>query len=164
MDLIQNVGIEIQRALGKQLFRSIIYIITAIINVILTIFLCQRYGAIGTAIGTAASFIVANSIVMNIYYQRHCNIDIFAFWKSIGRLAVGLIIPVICGIAIMNLFEFTSIFLLLAGIVVYTLIYAVSMWFLGMNNYERELIKAPLRKITGKHKSLPPANRDDGEV
>ena len=164
VDLIQNVGIEIQRALGKQLFRSVIYIITAIVNVILTIFLCQRYGAIGTAIGTAASFIVANSIVMNIYYQRHCNIDIFAFWKSIGRLAVGLIIPVICGIAIMNLFEFTSIFLLLAGIVVYTLIYAVSMWFLGMNNYERELIKAPLRKITGKHKSLPPANRDDGEV
>ena len=101
---------------------------------------------------------------MNIYYQRHCNINIIAFWKSIGRLAVGLIIPVICGIAIMNLFEFTSIFLLLAGIVVYTLIYAVSMWFLGMNNYERELIKAPLRKITGKHKSLPPANRDDGEV
>ena len=163
-DLIQHIGIEIQRAEGKQLFRSIVYIIMAVGNVIITILLCKAYSLIGTAIGTALSLLVGNGIVMNIYYQRHCNIDIFAFWKSIGRLAVGLIIPVICGIAIMNLFNFTSIFLLLAGIVVYTLIYAVSMWFLGMNDYERELIKAPLRKITGKHKSLPPANRDDGEV
>lgn len=146
VDLIQNVGIEIQRALGKQLFRSIVYIITAILNVIVTIILCQYYGAIGAAIGTAASFIIANSLIMNIYYQRHCNINIFLFWKSIGRLAVGLIIPVICGAAIMNLSKFNSIWLLLIGVIIYTLIYAVSMWFFGMNEYEKGLIKMLFRK------------------
>lgn len=150
--LVQNLGIEVQRALNKHQFRSIVYICMAVLNVVLTVILCQRYGAIGTAIGTATSLVVANGFVMNIYYHKKCNIDIIAFWKSIGRLAVGLIIPVICGIAIMNLFEFTSIFLLLGGIVVYTLIYAVSMWILGMNDYERSLVKVPFQKIFGRHK------------
>ena len=150
--LVQNLGIEIQRALNKHQFRSIVYICMAVLNVVLTVILCQRYGAIGTAIGTATSLVVANGFVMNIYYHKKCNIDIIAFWKSIGRLAVGLIIPVICGIAIMNLFDFTSILLLLGGIVVYTLIYAVSMWFLGMNDYEKSLVKVPFQKIFGRHK------------
>ena len=150
--LVQNLGIEVQRALNKHQFRSIVYICMAVLNVVLTVILCQRYGAIGTAIGTATSLVVANGFVMNIYYHKKCNIDIIAFWKSIGRLAVGLIIPVICGIAIMNLFDFTSIFLLLGGIVVYTLIYAVSMWFLGMNDYEKSLVKVPFQKIFGRHK------------
>lgn len=150
--LIQNLGVEVQRALNKHQFRSIVYICMAALNVVLTVILCQRYGAIGTAIGTASSLVIANGIAMNIYYHKKCNIDIIAFWKSIGRLAVGLIIPVICGIAIMNLFDFTSIFLLLGGIVVYTLIYAVSMWILGMNDYERSLVKVPFQKIFGRHK------------
>lgn len=150
--LVQNLGIEVQRALNKHQFRSIVYICMAVLNVVLTVILCQRYGAIGTAIGTATSLVVANGFVMNIYYHKKCNIDIIAFWKSIGRLAVGLIIPVICGIAIMNLFDFTSILLLLGGIVVYTLIYAVSMWFLGMNDYEKSLVKVPFQKIFGRHK------------
>ena len=150
--LVQNLGIEVQRALNKHQFRSIVYICMAVLNVVLTLILCQRYGAIGTAIGTATSLVVANGFVMNIYYHKKCNIDIIAFWKSIGRLAVGLIIPVICGIAIMNLFDFTSIFLLLGGIVVYTLIYTVSMWFLGMNDYEKSLVKVPFQKIFGRHK------------
>ena len=150
--LVQNLGIEVQRALNKHQFRSIVYICMAVLNVVLTVILCQRYGAIGTAIGTATSLVVANGFVMNIYYHKKCNIDIIAFWKSIGRLAVGLIIPVICGIAIMNLFDFTSILLLLGGIVVYTLIYAVSMWILGMNDYERSLVKVPFQKLFGRHK------------
>lgn len=145
--LIQNLGVEVQRALNKHQFRSIVYLCMAALNVILTVILCQRYGAIGTAIGTTVSVVIANGVAMNIYYHKKCNIDIIAFWKSIGRLAVGLIIPVICGIAIMNLFDFTSIFLLLGGIVVYTLIYEVSMWFLGMNDYEKSLIRKPIEKI-----------------
>ena len=40
----------------------------AIINVGLTIVLCQRYGSVGAAVGTAISLVLANGITMNIYY------------------------------------------------------------------------------------------------
>lgn len=55
----------------------------ALINLGLSIILCKRFGAVGSAIGTAISLIVANGLVMNIYYHKKCNIDIITFWKNI---------------------------------------------------------------------------------
>ena len=81
--LIQNLGIEIQRAENKHRFRSIVYAGMAIMNLLLSWYLCQFYGAIGGAVGTALSYIVANGLIMNIYYHRECNINIILFCKYI---------------------------------------------------------------------------------
>ncbi len=147
IDLIQNVGIEMLRAQNKHRFRSIVYVIMAVINLGLTIILCPKYGAIGAVIGTAISFLVANGLIMNIYYHKRGNIDIIAFWKSISRLSFGLIIPIIGGTLLNQFFDFLSVSALLIGIVVYTFIYCVSMWFFGMNQYERQLIIKPIKKV-----------------
>lgn len=42
--LIQNLGIEIQRAKNIHQFRSIIYAVMAVVNLVLSIFLCQIWG------------------------------------------------------------------------------------------------------------------------
>lgn len=137
--LIQNIGIEIQRAEFKHQFRSIVYIIMAAINLGLSIILCQKYGAIGSAIGTAFSLIIANGIIMNVYYHLYCNVDILYFWRSIGKLSIGIIIPVIVGIFINIFINNTSTFVYLAKVLAYTLSYIISMWFIGMNDYEKSL-------------------------
>lgn len=145
--LIQNIGIEIQRAQNKHKFRSIAYICMMIINIAVTWFLCQSYGAVGTAIGTAVSVVIANGIMINIYYHVRCNINIGYFWKNIARLSLGLIIPAVCGIFIPRILNLYSIWQFFIGIVVYTVIYCLSMWFLGMNEYEKGLIKKIMQKI-----------------
>jgi O-antigen/teichoic acid export membrane protein len=78
--LIQSLGIEIQRAENKHHFRSIVYAFMALINLGLSIWLCQKYGAVGSAIGTSISLIVANGLLMNMYYYKKCGIDIPLFW------------------------------------------------------------------------------------
>ena len=145
--LIQNIGIEIQRAENKHQFRSVVYLIMACINLVLTIFLCQKYGAIGAAIGTAISLIVANGVIMNIYYHKKCDIDILLFWKNIIRMSVGFIIPIIFGVTVMSTINLYSIWTLMIVICLYTIIYCTSMWFLGMNKYERKLIQKPIKEI-----------------
>lgn len=148
--LIQNLGIEIQRAENKHSFRSIVYAGMATMNLVLSIFLCQKYGAIGSAIGTAISLILANGIVMNIYYHKKCNINILLFWKNIASITVGLIVPVVCGIVIDLMFDLTSTPKFLLAIFIYSLTYLTSMWLLGMNTYEKDLIKKPLQKWIGR--------------
>lgn len=148
--LIQNLGIEIQRAENKHQFRSIVYLIMAVINLVLSIFLCQKYGAVGSAIGTAISLIVANGIIMNIYYQNKMGINIVSFWKNICRMSVGLIIPVALGVLSMLYIEISSKWVLLGLIVGYTLIYCISMWILGLNKYEKDLILKVFKKIKRK--------------
>ncbi len=145
--LIQNLGIEIQRAENKHQFRSIVYLVMALVNLGLSIVLCQKYGAIGSAIGTAISLIVANGLIMNIYYQQRCNINILAFWKSILRMSVGLIIPVIFGVLIVRFINLYKVVYLLLCMMGYVIIYSLSMWLLGMNDYEKQLIKRPLLKV-----------------
>ena len=150
--LIQNIGIEIQRAENRHQFRSIVYLLMAFVNLILSIFLCQLYGAIGSAIGTAISLILANGVVMNIYYQKKCNIDIILFWGNILKLSRGLIIPVPIAIIMTNLISNNSMILFLLEILVYIIIYVASMWFLGMNAYEKNLILELLYKLVAKRR------------
>lgn len=148
--LIQNIGIEVQRAQNKHQFRSIAYIIMALVNLFSTILLCPKYGIVGTVMGTALSLILANGLIMNVYYHKRCNIDILAFWKSILRLSFGLIVPVIFGILFTKWIHINSIIPLLFGILLYSAIYCFSFWFLGMNAFEKALIMKPLRKVLRK--------------
>ena len=134
--LIQKLGLEIQRALNRHKFRSITYLIMAVGNLILSIFLCQKYGAIGATIGTAISLLLAQGLTMNIYYHKKCYIDIISFWKNILRMSLGLILPIGAG-SILNYFvDLYNIWYLFG-----------SMWFIGMNDYEKNLIKKPIKKI-----------------
>lgn len=144
--LIQNLGIEIQRAENKHQFRAIAYAVMALINLGLSIILCQMFGAIGSAIGTAISLVLANGLVMNIYYSRKCNIDIHLFWDNIIRQSVGLIIPICVGTAMTLCININSIWMFGSCVIVYSAVYCISMWLLGMNDYEKELVRKPLKK------------------
>ncbi|MBQ8742072.1 MAG: oligosaccharide flippase family protein [Clostridia bacterium] len=144
---IQNLGVEIQRAENNHRFRSIIYTVMAVINFALSIYLCQLYGAIGSAIGTGISIVIANGIIMNIFYHKKCYIDIILFWKNILRISLGLILPCAFGIILNLTLDLYNIVLLFVGIAAYTAVYALSMWFFAMNDYEKDLIRRPLKKI-----------------
>jgi Membrane protein involved in the export of O-antigen and teichoic acid len=148
--LIQNLGIEIQRAYNKHKFRSLLYAVMALLNIVLSIPLCIFFGGIGAAIGTAISLIIANGVIMNLYYHNELHIDIKYFWVQILKFAPALIAPFVTGFLLSTYIDCYKIVNLLICIVVYTIIYAVSMWLVGMNKYEKDLLRKPLSKIRGK--------------
>lgn len=149
-DLIQNVAIEIQRAQNNHRFRSAVYAITTVFNFVITWWLCKLFGVIGAAVGLAIYFVVSYGLIMNIYYHKKCNIDIISFWKSIGRLSIGLIPPIIIGVILNCGVKVDNLLILIVEIVVYTGAYCMSMWFIGMNEYEKKLVSKPLKAIFGK--------------
>ena len=145
--LIQNVGLEIQRSVNKHQFRSIIYLFMAVANTIISIPLAFLYGPAGAALGTAISLLVANGLIMNWYYQKALGIGIGTFWKSIASLAKGLIFPVILGVFIMCKITFHGLLDFAIWVLIYTAVYAVSFWLLGMNDSEKQLVIKPLQKV-----------------
>ena len=145
--LVQNVGIEIQRAMNKHRFRSIAYLCMAILNLAVSIALCQIWGAIGCAIGTGVSMIIANGLIMNIYYHKHCNVDIIFFWKQVLRVMPGILLPFSIFFSIHYFNDLSkSRVMLIAEILCYTLIYCASIWTFSMNLYEKSLIKRVFQK------------------
>lgn len=149
--LTQNVGLEIQRALNKHQFRSIVYAFMAIINLALSVYLCQLYGPIGSAVGTALSLVLANGLAMNIFYHMKCNIDIIQYWKNILQMSKGLIIPIVIGIIQNKAFLIDSWLKFAVMVLIYSVAYFASMWWLGFNNYEKSLIIVPARKVVNRY-------------
>lgn len=139
--LIQNVGIDVQRALNRHKFRSIAYLIMSVVNLVLTIYLCQKYGAIGAAIGTAVSVFAVDGIMLNVYYHKRCNLDIIRFWKNIIFVSSGFIIPVIFGIVIIKTVHLKSAIAFILEILAYTAVYLVSLWFCSLNKEEKQWVK-----------------------
>ncbi len=147
---IQNVGLEIQRALNRHKFRSIAYAIMAIFNLVVSYFLCKEYGAVGCAFGTAMSLIVSCGFMINIYYHKRCNVDVIYFWKSILRIVPGMIPAIACGVLMNLFFSPTSIWMYLVQIGVYLIVYCIGVYFLGMNDYEKGLLAQAKNKLIRK--------------
>lgn len=146
--LIQNVGLEIQRAMNKHKVRSLAYLIMAVFNVAISIPLIIRYSAIGAAVGTCISYIVCNILFMNFYYHKGLNLNMIYFWKEISKFIPALIIPILFGIVIrakdIYLFSWKN---LLFWILLYTIVYCFSMWFFGMNKNEKNIVYRILDKF-----------------
>lgn len=145
--LIQNLGIEIQRAKNKHKARSIVYLFIAIANIFLSIPLIKLFGPSGAAIGTAVSLICGNILFMNWYYHNHLGIDIWYYWRNIAKFIPALIIPCVVGTMSMIFVNYNSLKKLICGIIVYAAIYCASMFFFGMNKDEKLMIMNPVNKI-----------------
>ena len=145
--LIQNLGIEVQKAKNMHQFRSLVYLFIAIGNVFISIPLAKNYGGLGAATGTAISLLIGNVMIMNWYYHKKIGLDMVYFWKQIISFMPSLILPIVLG-SLMNLYVdlYNIKAFLLCGFI-YVLVFLISMWFLGMNQYEKDLIKRPLIKI-----------------
>ena len=151
--LIQNLGIEIQKAKNMHQFRSLVYLIIAIVNVFISIPLAKNYGGLGAATGTAISLIIGNILIMNLYYHKKIGLDMVYFWKQIINFIPALIIPVVVG-SLMNFYiDLYNIKTFLLCGFLYVIAFLISMWLLGMNQFEKNLIRRPLIKIIKKFKS-----------
>ncbi|MBQ6935034.1 MAG: oligosaccharide flippase family protein [Clostridia bacterium] len=145
--LIQNIGIEIQRAKNMHKVRSIVYFFMAIGNVIVSIPLIERFGVIGSAMGTCLSLICGNIIFMNLYYHKRIGLDMIRFWKEIIRFIPALIVPGIIGFCIMKFVNVDGIFEITVFAGIYTIVYCISMYLLGCNADEKKLVADVVNKI-----------------
>lgn len=138
--LIQNVGIEMQRALNKHQFRSIIYFGMALINIIISIPLSTRFGAIGAAMGTGISLIVANGIIMNLYYHKALKIDMIYFWKEIFHTGKGFLLPIILAIIMIKYVKINGFIGFIFYVILYTSVYFISIFFFSCNDEEKKML------------------------
>ena len=151
--LMQNLGIEIQQAKNKHQFRSIVYLLMALANVGISIYFAHLWGEIGVALGTTISLLIANGLIMNIYYYKWLNIDVLKFWKSLLSTIPGLILPILLGVCLMKFYSFVSLLDFVLLIFGYTIIYCLSIYFLSINKEEKSVINGLLKRFFLKNKN-----------
>lgn len=150
--LIQNLGIEIQRAKNMHKARAIVYLFIAIANIFISIPLIRMCGPTGAALGTTISLVAGNIIFMNWYYHVRMGLNMFHFWREIANFIPALIVPCMVGIIIAKFADITNVIRLGVFVIVYTVVYGISIYFLGMNDSEKKLVEEPVGKILRKQR------------
>lgn len=139
--LCQTIGVDIQQAMNKHQYRSIVYAIIAVGNVLISIPLAIHFGAIGAAMGTAIGLIVGNGIIMNIIYDKIIGLDVIKFWRKIIPMLKSTILPIICGITMKYFWKIDSLIVLCFEAVVFSTVYFLSIYFISMNTEEKSMVK-----------------------
>lgn len=151
--LIQNLGITILQARNQMKFRSLLYVVIAVGSLGISIPLAKIYGGIGCAIGTAIALTLGQIAAMNIYYYNKIRIDIYRFWKEIGRMSITPCLLGIIGTIFIQKEDIgTNAFSLSLGILIFTLFYVPSIWHTSMNVDERLLFSKPFQIICSRIK------------
>ena len=153
VDLIQNVGIEIQRAKGFQRYRSLVNTAAAALNLAVSILLIPKLGATGAAIGTAVIWTVSCGLVANLIYAKVVSVSVGLFWKEILRMSAGGVLPLALGICCLPLINTCTLPVYFVLIAAFAVFYALSMYLLGLRRNERAALVASLKRFLLRYSS-----------
>lgn len=146
--LIQNLGITILQARNEMKFRSVLYIIIALVSLAMQIVLTGFFGGIGCAMGVSGALVVGQILIMNVYYRRRQDLDIMTFWKEISKMSIIPIVLIFSSmLVIRHFFALDSWGKLILGIAAYSLVYIPLFFRFSMTDEERNLFISMFHKI-----------------
>lgn len=146
--LIQNLGITILQARNEMKFRSVLYIIIALVSLAMQIVLTRYFGGIGCAMGVSGALVVGQILIMNVYYRRRQDLDIKTFWKEISKMSIIPIVLIFGSmLAIRHFFALDSWGKLILGIAAFSLVYIPLFFRFSMTDEERNLFISMFHKI-----------------
>lgn len=138
--LIQNLGIEIQRAKNRHCARSVVYACLAVGNIVLSIFLIRRWDCVGAAAGTAITQAAGTILFMNWYYHRKIGLNMAAFWREMAGTVPALLAACLFGGIYSSCVAVGGWGSLLGSAFLYTLAYCAVVWRWGLNAEEKRYL------------------------
>ena len=148
--LMQNTGTVILQAQNRLSFRSIIYVLIALVSFCVSIPLAKLYGGLGCAVATASCVLLGHVLIMNIYYKRVLHIDIVDFWRNISQMSIVPIGIGGCFWGGMLFWEPNTIAKLIGEMLLFVACYLPLFWKFSLNSYEKGLVMGPLKQCLDK--------------
>lgn len=145
LPLIQCLGWQIMQARNVMHLRVKALLIVAGLNFVIGYILSIHYGAIGLAIGTAASLIIGQGIVLNVLYKCKVGLNVLRFFKETFSSIGGGVILAVLAFIVMNYFENLSWMSFVVLVAVYTFIYYLVILNTYMNKDECDMVPSVLQ-------------------
>ena len=144
--LIQNTGITILVAKNKHAFRSTVYFIIAVANVVSTYLIIPYMGAIGAALCSGVSYLLGQGLIMNLFYWKKIGLDIPRFWGTILKMIPVPALMLLAGLFLRRYYSINSWVVFFLLVAAYTVVYCAAMYGLEMNDYEKNLLLGKLKR------------------
>ena len=151
LELSQNTITSVLKAKNILHGKTLILMISTLVNAVITILLVPVWGAMGAAAGTTFSMIFGYGIGLNIYYQKKAGLNMRMYYReTYAGILMAAAVAIVPGLGIGYLVRNDGIFgfILKAGI--YVCVYGVVMLFVGLNPGEKQMARRLFQKVLGK--------------
>ena len=145
--LAQSACLSIVIAKNKHRFRSLVYLGIAIANVIGTWLVLEDWGVVGAAFMSGLSFFVGHGLFMNWFYWKKMGMNIGRFWKKMCQVCVIPLLLCFFCLAAREYVNLYNIWVLLVCMLGFIAILFGLQWRFAFNDYEKALIKTPLKRL-----------------
>lgn len=137
--LLQALGWQILQARNAMKYRVKVLAITSFFSLILGFYLSMAFGSKALAIGTSCSVVVGQGVFMNWFYWKRLKLEIPRFFKETlhGWWLWGGVL-ILSGMELNQLFSNPSWGIFLIKIILFLLIYCISIIFLYAKKEERK--------------------------
>lgn len=147
LQLSQNVTETVLDAMGKRLFRSLILLVGAVLNIFISKVLILKYSVYGAALAVAANSVVFNLILLNIYHKYTIKLNVLLSFSRI--LSKTWLCGLISMLLIYEIGKFIidpmSRFFILG--IAYTFVYILSLFFLELSKSEKTQVSTFLNRL-----------------
>ena len=124
-----------------------IYAVSAVLNVLISIPLSYRLGAVGAALGTAIMTVLADVFAAYIYYAKALNVNIPSYFKSVfSGYWITMLLSLYIG-ALINLIGGSGWGNLIGKVALFLISYAASTWFISFSRSEKHYISSFIRLL-----------------
>lgn len=149
--LVQSVCLSVLIAQNRHRFRAIVYLGIAILNVAGTWFLMHTsLGVVGAALMTGIALVVGQGFVMNWYYHNRTGLDMVRFWNELVKVYIVPTIMCVITLYLSKILDFYNIPVMMAGIVIYTVVFCIVNYLFIMNDFEKSLVLTPIKQMVKK--------------
>lgn len=146
--LAQTSTNAVLQALNKHKIRSLLLLVTAIANIIISIILVKKIGMVGASWGTAFALFVGELLLVNIYLYRVIGLNMWHLYRELIRYSLpAILLTLVFAFAIKDYISATWIGLFIAcGLT--GVIYAICSYFVSLIPSERQKINRLVLKMS----------------
>lgn len=138
--LIQGAAGCILQAMNLHKVKSIILLVFAFFNIIISIYLAKKYGVVGVAIGTAVSLVLGDIVVMGFYLHRYVGLNMILFYKK--NISVLFVIAFVL-ISFYWVRPFVDGWISFVAVCIsINLVYAFLVWFFVFNSKDKKYLSS----------------------
>lgn len=147
LESVEGTIFNVMKAKNLQATRSIILFAVAIVHVALSILLLKVFPLYGPALGTFISFVLGNSILSNIYYHKKVGVNMFRYFKKLSKgILPTILISIVAGVFIDHIPATGWVGFVVKGCC-FVAVYGIFILLIGLDKYEKSMVKAILKKI-----------------
>ena len=145
--LPQEIGNTTVVAEGKVKLQAFAFMLMAAINIALAYPLTKCFGVIGLCCSIMIAYLI-RTISMDVIFYKILSINVFEFFKkSYIHIIPFQIVATIFTIVIFQFIDLSGWLGLCTKIIICTVCYILTMWFLCMNPSEKTIVLTPIKKL-----------------